>query len=110
MTGLLRVKKRSLQTEMSERDVVGKEEYERIMMEEGFIQLDYVFKSDTQKNKVMGFEFIKYTYKEYKRKKERRMRAGLDIMGTLLRNRFQRSKQTAFNQIVQYAASRPSLS
>ena len=48
---------------------MGKEAWKNLMTEEGFIQLDYVIKSDAQKNKVMGFEFIKNTYKEYKRKK-----------------------------------------
>lgn len=38
-------------------------------MEEGFDQLDYVVKSDQQKNKVMAFTFIKNAFKEYKKKK-----------------------------------------
>ena len=60
------------------------------MMEEGFIQLDYVFKSDAQKSKVMGFQFIKYTYKQYKRKKQKRLRTGLDLLNKFFRKKTKR--------------------
>lgn len=62
-----------------------------IRFEVGLVQLDYVFKSDQQKSKVMAFTFIKNVYK-----RKKKLQKVLAMLGNFVDTKRKKERTKAF--------------